>query len=152
MQMWFEDRNELATRRKSLGLSQAKLGALAGISRSVVRDVERGRIKLRGDRAQRLWKAVCDGMRKREQCSNALAARFRGELLHVPGEITVSAAELFELSRELAQQRQQLADLRTLLAEIAERVDSLHEETQAATADEGTRILEENRAHEDATK
>jgi transcriptional regulator with XRE-family HTH domain len=150
--MWFEDRLELATRRKALGISQARLGAAAGLSRSVVRDVERGRIRLRGERAQRLWVAILDERKRQEQGLNAFAARMRdidrGLPITLPdAKLSVDAGTLIDLVREVEAQKAQLLELpvlRTQLAEIAQRVNELHDTTQSATAAEGARIIAEN--------
>jgi len=55
---WHEDPSELRKRRQALGISQAELAARTGVSRSLVREVEGGRVKLRGELRNALWKAV----------------------------------------------------------------------------------------------
>lgn len=55
---WIDDPAELRKRRLEAGLSQAELGARAGKARSVVRDVELGKIKLRGELRESLWQAL----------------------------------------------------------------------------------------------
>ena len=57
---WYQNPKELAKRRRAVGLSQAVLAKRSGHSRSLVRDVELGRIKLRADLAESLWKVIAE--------------------------------------------------------------------------------------------
>lgn len=45
-------------RRRASGFTQQQIAGQAGISRSVVRDVELGRIEFRGEQRLKLWKAL----------------------------------------------------------------------------------------------
>src|SRR5437016_265898 len=58
--MWYDDPSELSKRRKAIGISQAELASRAGMSRSVLRDLEIGRTKFRGELRNALWKAIAD--------------------------------------------------------------------------------------------
>src|SRR5438309_11481088 len=55
---WYEDPEELVKRRREAGLSQAQLAERTGRSRSLIRDVELKKIKLRGELAHDLWQAI----------------------------------------------------------------------------------------------
>jgi transcriptional regulator with XRE-family HTH domain len=146
--IWFQDAAELAKHRRELGFSQQRLGELAGLSRSAVRNVERGQTKLRGERAQRLWHVICDEKEKRERCNNVFAARMRGEEPWpvATGEISLRFDDLQELIQELLSLRtavEELPALRARLAELAIDVQRLNERTHKAVAVEGARILAE---------
>jgi len=64
---WYEDPAEMVRRRKKAGLSQYALAKKIGRSRSLVNDVERGVIKLRGELADKIWTAIADTLRARQE-------------------------------------------------------------------------------------
>jgi predicted transcriptional regulator len=69
---WYEDPAELAKWRREAGLSQSELARRSARSRSVVRDVEVGRIKLRGELARSLWIVITQEHLKRAERSQML--------------------------------------------------------------------------------
>src|SRR5215469_17175923 len=72
---WYEDPALMVKRRKEAGLSQADLAKKIGRSRSLVRDVERGVIKLRGDLADAIWHAIAEARLARKNKADEIAAK-----------------------------------------------------------------------------
>jgi transcriptional regulator with XRE-family HTH domain len=55
---WLEDGLALRVARRKAGITQAALAERAGMSRSLVRDVELGRVRFTGERSAKLWEAL----------------------------------------------------------------------------------------------
>src|SRR4051812_38637443 len=93
--IWQEDPAELAKRRREAGLSQAEVAKRTGRSRSLIRDLELGKIKLRGKLAHDVWTVVINATPPRRS-RNAFADQVFGRLpwaSEKPHEVTISMTE-----------------------------------------------------------
>jgi len=135
---WYEDPEELVKRRREAGLSQAQLAERTGRSRSLIRDVELKKVKLRGELAHDLWEAISDAHAERKKrmipLSLLLNADFHGYLAN-NRTIDAPAADVFKRlvaeSKELiAVQRELIAELRKGAEQDAAQIDSLNERVQ----------------------
>jgi transcriptional regulator with XRE-family HTH domain len=155
---WSEDRAELRKQRKALGMSQADLARKAGVSRSLVRDVEIGRIKLRDRLSHALWEAIAllrneriqlkdlippDGPDERLEWTKKWAedlAKFRREY----GELLDLMRRNAALEAEVAMLRSGFGELRTEYARHFEQMEAELATMRGVATKQGDKILAEN--------
>jgi transcriptional regulator with XRE-family HTH domain len=103
---WHEDFKELARRRRAAGLSQAELSKRTGRSRSLIRDVESGRIKLRGELAEALWQAIADAdIEKAEREKRLGSISTLADLRHADPAKVPASWRFRDTTRERAMER-----------------------------------------------
>jgi DNA-binding XRE family transcriptional regulator len=124
---WSEDHRALAKQRREVGLTQDELAKRVGKSRSVIRDIESGRIKLRGETAIALWEAIAEAkitQRKDVDTLSSLRA-----LVHSPEQ---------RFEREFAALKRSAADLlrtHSTLAKTDDQLLALYKQDEAKLTD-----------------
>jgi transcriptional regulator with XRE-family HTH domain len=135
---WFEDPAELLKRRRQAGLSQAQLAERTGRSRSLIRDVELRKIKLQGNLAHDLWKAIAHADVEQKKRMIPLASLLNPNPPDWYGRAGNTSSEAEDLLRRIvaesknliAIQEELIAELRKGAEQDASKITSLNERVQ----------------------
>jgi transcriptional regulator with XRE-family HTH domain len=168
---WYREPKELKKRREEIGLSADELAQRAGKSLSVVKNIESGRTKLRGQTAHALWRAITNAKIEQDKSLGALLPA--SNLLHADPDKMMRVEKLVHEHfgspdaiqalldaggrLEIQQQRivaleSEVVELRSALAEIHEKLRSGFKISRRVTSRQGEKILAENSISSDTAE